>query len=95
MRRNTHLIVHPDGTLEKKLLGADPEKGWQLQLLVKGGCWKASVLQEGAFTMKQQPGFVGRVRRGAAVTRRFRCIFVGLRCANPTFYEAVQSQPPR
>ena len=23
------------------------------------------------FTMKQQPGFVGRIRRGAAVTRRF------------------------
>nr|VFK80500.1 MAG: hypothetical protein BECKSD772D_GA0070982_112014 [Candidatus Kentron sp. SD] len=50
-----YLIVHPDGTLEKKLLGADPEKGWQLQLLVKGGCWKASVLQEGAF------GLIGEV----------------------------------
>nr|VFK51436.1 MAG: hypothetical protein BECKTUN1418D_GA0071000_10084 [Candidatus Kentron sp. TUN]VFK57247.1 MAG: hypothetical protein BECKTUN1418F_GA0071002_11104 [Candidatus Kentron sp. TUN]VFK65362.1 MAG: hypothetical protein BECKTUN1418E_GA0071001_11064 [Candidatus Kentron sp. TUN] len=55
-----YLIVHPDGRLEKRLLGADPEKGCQLQLLVEGGCWKASVLRKGSFSLIGEvitPGF--------------------------------------
>ncbi len=33
----TYLIVHPDGRLEKEVLGCDLEKGQRLQLLVRGG----------------------------------------------------------
>ncbi len=55
-----YFVIHPDGRLEKTLLGADPEKGCQLQLVVKGGCWKASVLQGDSFSLIGEavsPGF--------------------------------------
>ncbi len=55
-----YLIVHPNGHLEKKLLGLDIEKGHQPQLIVKGGCWKASVLQQGTYGLIGEavaPGF--------------------------------------
>ena len=57
----TYLIVHPDGRLERIMLGADLEKGQQLQLLVRGDCWKASELEEGGFGLISEavaPGFV-------------------------------------
>ncbi len=56
----TYLIVHPDGRLDRKMLGADLERGQQLQLLVPGGCWKASELESGGFGLLSEavaPGF--------------------------------------
>ncbi len=41
----TYLIVHPDGQLEQVRLGNNPAAGEQLQLLVKGGCWKTAILE--------------------------------------------------
>ncbi|MFT6895840.1 MAG: purine nucleoside permease/predicted cupin superfamily sugar epimerase [Paraglaciecola sp.] len=38
----TYYMLHPDGTLETTILGPDPTLGHQLQMLVKGGTWKAS-----------------------------------------------------
>ncbi len=55
-----YLIVHPDGRLDRKMLGADLERGQQLQLLVPGGCWKASELESGEFGLISEavaPGF--------------------------------------
>ncbi|VFM95870.1 MAG: hypothetical protein BECKG1743D_GA0114223_103372 [Candidatus Kentron sp. G] len=75
-----YLIVHPDGTLEKKLLGADPEKGCQLQLLVEGGCWKAAVLPEGSFSLIGEvlaPGFEYR-DNAMAEPDGFKALFPGL-----------------
>lgn len=45
----SYLIIHPDGTLEHKVLGNDLHNGQQLQLIVRGGCWKASELTAGEF----------------------------------------------
>jgi predicted cupin superfamily sugar epimerase len=56
----TYLVVHPDGRLEQNILGADLEQGQQLQLLVRGGCWKASELASGEFGLISEavaPGF--------------------------------------
>lgn len=44
-----YVIIHSDGRLEHKILGTDLNKGQQLQLIVKGGCWKASELETGEF----------------------------------------------
>nr|VFJ66843.1 MAG: hypothetical protein BECKFM1743C_GA0114222_104381 [Candidatus Kentron sp. FM]VFJ75890.1 MAG: hypothetical protein BECKFM1743A_GA0114220_108851 [Candidatus Kentron sp. FM]VFK11742.1 MAG: hypothetical protein BECKFM1743B_GA0114221_102042 [Candidatus Kentron sp. FM] len=75
-----YLVVHPDGTLEKKLLGTDPEKGCQLQLVVKGGCWKSSVLPEGSFSLIGEvvaPGFDYRDNT-MAEPDSFKALFPGL-----------------
>ena len=56
----TYLILHPDGHLDKKILGDDLDKGQQLQLIVKGGCWKATELETGEFGLISEavaPGF--------------------------------------
>jgi predicted cupin superfamily sugar epimerase len=56
----TYLIVHPDGNLEKRILGADLDNGQQLQLIVTGGCWKATELEAGEFGLISEavsPGF--------------------------------------
>jgi len=56
----TYVILHPDGHLEKKTLGFDLDKGQQLQLIVRGGCWKASELESGEFGLISEavaPGF--------------------------------------
>jgi len=56
----TYIIIKPDGTLEKKLLGADLDKGHQLQLIVRGGYWKATELATGEFGLVSEavsPGF--------------------------------------
>ena len=56
----TYVILHPDGNLEKKILGFDLDKGQQLQLIVRGGCWKASELESGEFGLISEavsPGF--------------------------------------
>lgn len=56
----TYVILHPDGNLEKKILGVELEKGQQLQLIVRGGCWKATELESGEFGLISEavaPGF--------------------------------------
>jgi len=56
----TYLILHPDGHLETTILGDDLDNGQQLQLIVKGGCWKATELEAGEFGLISEavsPGF--------------------------------------
>lgn len=56
----TYYLIHPDGSLETVVMGSDPTKGQQLQLLVKGGTWKASYLPQGEFGLISEavsPGF--------------------------------------
>lgn len=55
-----YVLLYPDGRLEEKTLGNDLLQGQQLQLLVKGGCWKASQLLEGEYGLISEavtPGF--------------------------------------
>lgn len=56
----SYLIIHPDGRLEKVIMGNDLMQDQQLQLTVKGGCWKASVLHHGEYGLISEavaPGF--------------------------------------
>jgi len=56
----TYLIVHPDGQLERVRLGNNLAAGEQLQLLVKGDCWKSAILETGEFGLISEavsPGF--------------------------------------
>ncbi len=56
----TYLIIHPDGRLEKEKLGSNLLKGEKFQLIVKGGCWKAAILEEGEYGLLGEavaPGF--------------------------------------
>lgn len=56
----TYLILHPDGHVETRILGDDLDNGQQLQLIVKGGCWKATELKTGEFGLISEavsPGF--------------------------------------
>ena len=55
-----YIIVTPAGELEKKILGVDLDKGEQLQLIVRGGGWKATELSTGEFGLVSEavsPGF--------------------------------------
>lgn len=38
----TYYLLNQDGTLETHILGPDPTKGHEMQMVVKGGTWKAS-----------------------------------------------------
>ena len=38
----TYYMLNADGSLQKTILGPDPTKGHQMQMMVKGGTWKAS-----------------------------------------------------
>jgi purine nucleoside permease/predicted cupin superfamily sugar epimerase len=38
----TYYMLKPDGSLQITILGPDPTKGHQMQIMVKGGTWKAS-----------------------------------------------------
>lgn len=56
----TYYLIHPDGRLDRVILGPDPSKGHRLQLAVKGGTWKASHLEEGDYGLISEavsPGF--------------------------------------
>jgi hypothetical protein len=56
----TYLIIHPEGILERVKLGNNLADGEQLQLLVKGGCWKAAFLATGEYGLLGEavaPGF--------------------------------------
>jgi hypothetical protein len=55
-----YTLLHPDGKLEKVWLGADLANGQQLQLVVPGGCWKATELESGEYGLVSEavvPGF--------------------------------------
>ncbi|WP_238549460.1 cupin domain-containing protein [Congregibacter litoralis] len=39
-----YVLIHPDGEMETRVMGADPRKGQLLQMTVPGGVWKASRL---------------------------------------------------
>jgi len=55
-----YLTISPEGQLETFTLGPDILQGHSLQLLVKGGYWKASILQQGEFGLLSEavaPGF--------------------------------------
>lgn len=55
-----YYMIHPDGELEKAVLGPDLAAGQQLQLTVKGGTWKASHLPSGDYGLVSEavsPGF--------------------------------------
>lgn len=45
----SYIIIHPDGELETPVLGNDISQGQSPQIIVKGGCWKASKLNEGEY----------------------------------------------
>ncbi len=56
----TYWTISPEGQLEKFILGSDLSQGHSLQLLVKSGYWKASVLEQGEFGLLSEavaPGF--------------------------------------
>ncbi|RLJ16251.1 cupin [bacterium endosymbiont of Escarpia laminata] len=56
----TYHIIHPDGTIERIVMGNDLASGQQLQLIVKGGCWKATELTAGEYGLVSEavsPGF--------------------------------------
>jgi purine nucleoside permease/predicted cupin superfamily sugar epimerase len=38
----TYYMINADGSLQKTILGPDPTQGHQMQMMVKGGTWKAS-----------------------------------------------------
>ena len=55
-----YLLISDDGTVEEHLLGSNLEEGEKPQLLVKGGVWKISILQEGSYGLLSEavcPGF--------------------------------------
>ncbi len=55
-----YIVLYPDGQLEEKILGNKLEAGQSLQLVVKGGCWKASELISGEYGLISEavaPGF--------------------------------------
>ncbi|ELR98986.1 cupin domain-containing protein [Gloeocapsa sp. PCC 73106] len=55
-----YLIIHPEGFLERVKLGANLNQGDRLQLVVKGGCWKAAFLESGDYGLLGEavaPGF--------------------------------------
>ncbi len=56
----TYYTISPQGELESFTLGPDITAGQALQKLVKGGYWKASVLEKGEFGLISEavsPGF--------------------------------------
>jgi predicted cupin superfamily sugar epimerase len=56
----TYWILPPNGEIEKRTLGTELQEGQQLQLIVKGGCWKATELEAGEFALISEavsPGF--------------------------------------
>ena len=55
-----YYLIHPDGRLETVVLGPDLAAGQQLQLVVRGGVWKASHLPTGDYGLISEavsPGF--------------------------------------
>ena len=42
----TLTLIHPDGRLEARQLGADPEHGESFQVLVPAGCWYGAAVDD-------------------------------------------------
>lgn len=56
----TYHIIHPEGKVERVVMGKDLAAGQKLQLIVKGGCWKAAELTAGEYGLVSEavcPGF--------------------------------------
>lgn len=56
----TYLTISPEGILRRQVLGWDFAAGHQPQILVKGGDWKAGILEQGEFGLLGEavaPGF--------------------------------------
>lgn len=56
----TYVTISESGELEKHVLGMNLYAGQRPQLLVRGGCWKASVLTSGEYGLISEavsPGF--------------------------------------
>lgn len=77
----TYTIIHPNGQLETKILGNDLSHGQTPQLTVKGGCWKASELNEGDYGLLSEavsPGFEYadmELAQSATIRERFPELF--------------------
>lgn len=55
-----YYLIHPNGRLQRIVLGDRPDLGQQLQFVVKAGCWKATELPEGQYGLISEavaPGF--------------------------------------
>jgi len=68
----TYLLIDDGGRLERKVLGPDIQNGQELQMLVTGGTWKATVLEEGEYGLLSEvalPAFDRQDREFATVTR--------------------------
>ncbi len=55
-----YYLIHPDGRLERVVMGPDPSQGHVLQMAVTGGTWKASHLEKGDYGLISEavsPGF--------------------------------------
>ena len=56
----TYYTINPKGELSKSILGPNLSKGHCMQLIVNGGDWKATVLEEGEYGLLGEavaPGF--------------------------------------
>lgn len=61
----TYFIIEPHGELKKIKLGHDILSDQHLQFVIKGGCWKATLLEEGQYGLLGEavaPGFDGKDR---------------------------------
>lgn len=68
----TYLLIGPDGCLVRRTLGPDCRAGHELQLLVKGGTWKATTLESGDFGLVSEiviPAFEAQDREFATMDR--------------------------
>jgi hypothetical protein len=68
----TYLLVSPDGKLERRILGPDLQAGHELQLLVRAGTWKATLLEQGDYGLLSEvviPAFDVRKREMASANR--------------------------
>ena len=58
--QSPYWLISPAGELTKHLLGTDLHQGQQMQLLVPGGYWKATMLETGEYGLLTEvviPGF--------------------------------------
>ncbi len=64
-------LLHPDGSSEEIIMGADPLQGQKVQYLVPAGVWQGGCLAPGGryalFGCTMAPGFVGACFEGAVV----------------------------
>ncbi|EGV52044.1 cupin domain-containing protein [Candidatus Endoriftia persephone] len=72
-----YTLIQPDGRLEQRIMGTEVSAGQTPQLIVEGGCWKASELIDGEFALISEavsPGFDYadmELARAEAIRQRF------------------------